>query len=61
MMQLDNVTDSYFNVSQNGGQKEEADPWILAKSFLTYKIGKSVYYYYYYSYFDQKVSRTIPD
>ena len=42
MMQLDNATDSYFNVSQNGGNEQEADPWILARSFLTYKIGKSL-------------------
>ena len=56
MIQLDNVTDSYFNVSKNGGHEQEADQWILAKSFLTYKIGKSVHYYYHYSYFDQKVS-----
>ena len=53
--------ESYFNVSQNGGEKEEADPWILAKSFLTYEIGKSFPYYYHYSYFDQKVSRAIPE
>ena len=41
-MQLDNATVGYFNVSQNGGHEQEADPWILAKSFLTYKIGKSL-------------------
>ena len=41
-MQLDNVTVGYFNVSQNGIHEQEADPWILAKSRLTYKIGKSL-------------------
>ena len=41
-MQLDNATVGYFNVSQNGEHEQEADPWILARSFLTYKIGKSV-------------------
>ena len=40
------MTESHFNVSQDGGQEQEADPWILARSFLTFKIGKSGSYVY---------------
>ena len=42
-MQFNNVTDAYFNLSDNGGQEEEADPRILARSLLMYKIGRSAF------------------
>ena len=40
MKEFNNVTSSYYNFTQNVAEEKEADPRILARSFLMYKIGK---------------------